>query len=736
MTTNTVPSICRSCIAFCPILVTVEDGRAVKVTGDPEAADYEGYTCPKGRALPEQTNDPERLLHSMKRQADGSYAPITSGLAVTEIAQQVRAIVDQHGPSAVAIYFGAAITQHPFGMLMAVSLLQAIGSPMVFSASTIDKPGEKIAMAMHGYWMAGGRNFEEADTWLIVGANPIIAKSSGLPYNNPGMRLKQAQERGLKLIVIDPRRSDTARRAHVHLQARPGEDPTLLAGIIHIIIRERLHDAEFIAANVRGFDELSAAVAPYTPAYVAQRAGVQEADLLEAARTFARGRRSMAICSTGPSFSMHSNLSFYLANCLNSLCGSWPREGERAIYPNVLLPAFTPKAQPLPAFSVHGAHKMRVMGLRESPAGIPAAALADEILLEGEGQVRALFCIGGNPASAMPDQRKMERALKSLNLLVCLDVIFSATARHAHYVVAPPVPLELPALTYFPEWMKYYGATRGLQNAWAQYTPAAVSPPPGSDVIDEHAFFFRLAQELGLSLTWFNKHGMGQFNESPLQTFPLDMRRVPTLDEMYELATGKSRVPLAEVKKHPHGKRYFEELDIRVAPRDADCTARLEIGDAMMMTELAQVHAQDYVAQRQEDQFPYQLVCRRTNNMMNSIGTVLPGLLKGKAYNPLFIHPADAARVGVADGGVVNIRSRYDTILGVVEFDDSLREGVVSMTHGYGALGEAAERNPFIAGSNVNLIMHTDEHDPISGIPRMSALPVTISVAQGSWQQP
>lgn len=725
MSTSTVPTICRSCLAFCPVLVTVEDGRAVKVAGDPHAEEYDGYTCPKGRALAEQTNAPDRLLTSMKRQADGRYAPIASDAAVEEIALELRRIVDQHGPRAVAIYIGNGTVQHQFGALMGLALLQALGSPMFFTPSTIDKPAEKLSMAMHGYWMAGGQSFEGSDTWMLIGANPVIAKSNGLPYNNPGMRLKEAVERGMKLIVVDPRRTECARRAHVHLQARPGEDPTLLAGFLHIVIAEGLIDAEFVAANVAGFEALKAAVAPFTPAYVAERADVPVADLLEAARTFGRAKRGMAVCATGPSFSMRSNLAFYLTHCLNTVCGRWAKAGERAVFPNVLLPAFTPKAQPLPPYSIYGKEAMRVMGLRETTAGMPTAALADEILLEGEGQVRALICLGANPVSAFPDQRKTEQALRSLDLLVSLDVMFSATAKLAHYVVAPPMPLEQPALSYQAESLKYSGATRGFQNCWAQYSPAAVPWPAGADLLEEHAFFFRIAQAMGLSLNWTNYHGMGKFVESPTQVVPLDMTRVPSLDDLFRLATSNARIPLDEVKRHRHGKRF--DVDVKVAPRDADCTARLEVADATMMAELAEVRAEDFRADRQRGTLPYTLVCRRANNSMNSIGTNTPSLLKGKAYNPLHMHPADMAAQGLRDGDVAAVTSRYDTILGVVEADDTLRPGVVAMTHGFGAQGEAAERDPFLAGSNVNLLMHVDEHDRVSGIPRMSALPVSVT---------
>jgi anaerobic selenocysteine-containing dehydrogenase len=205
------------------------------------------------------------------------------------------------------------------------------------------------------------------------------------------------------------------------------------------------------------------------------------------------------------------------------------------------------------------------------------------------------------------------------------------------------------------------------------------------------------------------------------------MTKVPTLDDIYELATRSARIPLEEVKKFPHGNRF--DVDITIAPRDADCVDRLQLADPTMISELAEVHAEDFVARRQSELFPFQLICRRSNTTLNSIGTNIPAQLKGKAYNPLHMHPLDLADLGLQEGRVVRIQSRYDGILGVVESDGTLRRGIVSMTQGFGAQGEAAERNPLLAGSNLNLLIHGDEYDPISGIARMSAVPVAISAA-------
>ncbi len=727
MVTRTAPSICRNCLAYCPIVVTVEGGRAVKVTGDRDAPLFEGYTCPKGRALPAQHNDPTRLLRCLKKGSDGRFLPVESAVAIEEVAEKLKRILDAHGPRALAMYTGTGVVSHPVGPPIAKAFFRAIGSPMVFSAATIDKPAANVSTALHGNWVAGAQTFETADTWIIVGANPVIAKSNGAPSNNPGQRLKEAVARGMKLIVIDPRFSETARHAHVHLQIRPGEDPTVLAAMIHVLIDEDLIDRAFIDKNAQGLAEFRAAVTRFTPAYAAARAGVPLESLLEAARIFGRGKRGGAVCSTGPSFSTHSNLSYYLALCLNTLCGRWARAGDKAPYPNVLLPGFVPKAQPYPPYPVFGKHALRVRGLKENASGMPTAALADEILLGGEGQVRALLCLGGNPVLSWPNQARAEAAMRQLDLLVVLDYAMTATARHAHYVIPPPLSLELPGSTHFVEALKYNGVSRGFDVPWAQYTPAVVQPPAGADLLDDREFFFRLAQRLDLSLDWVNLRGYGPHLEQPREVIPFDMSRVPDNDELIELMCRHSRVPLAKVKRHPHG-HVFGEASVKVEARDPNCEARLELADPRMMSELGEVFETALAATSAgADGYPYRLVCRRSNRFMNSVGQTLPALGGSAASNPLFISSSDLRSLGIAQGAWIEVCSSHGKVRVRAQTDDSLRPGVVAIYHGFGA-GSLDPRNaPEAVGSPATCLIGMDEFDSITGIPRMSAIAVRIA---------
>ncbi|RYG64516.1 molybdopterin dinucleotide-binding protein, partial [bacterium] len=710
------------------MLLDSGDVELSEVKGDPDNPAFKGYTCPKGRALPDFHNSPSRLLHSQQRQPDGTFAAIPVDRAMDDISAKLRAIIDKHGPRSVAIYTGTSGQAYPGGANMAAALLQAIGSPMFFTPNPIDSPGKQIAAAAHGNWVAGDLPFAGADTWLLIGMNPVISKANGVPANNPAQRLKEEVGRGMKLIVIDPRKTETASRATIHIQPRPGADPTILAGMINVIIREAIYDQEFVSNEVDGFDALAAQVAHFTPDYVARRAEIPVEQLVDAARLFAtHGKRGgMANCGTGPNFSQHGNLTEYLALCIATICGRWPRAGDKVHRPNVLLPAFTARAQASGPFQGWGyGTKLRVRDLTDAVCGLPTAALADEILLEGEGQVRALICNGSNPMAAWPDQRRTQKAMEKLELLVCVDVEMALTARLADYVVATKMTLETPGMTQRVEALKYYTIGIGYSKPYAQYSDRIVAPPAGSDLIEEWQFYNGLAKRLGVSLKMGQKYGFGTFNEAPPLTIDMDNSDNLTTEEFYEKLCQNGRFSLDEVRKYPHGHLF--DVDETVQPKALDCAERLDVGNEYLMTELAEVGVFDFATEHDNSDFPFRLISRRANNFLNSAGRSLPGtkLNRGKTHNPLFMHPDDLTELGLKLGETVTITSRHDRIPAIVEADETIRRKVVAMYHCFGGLVD--EDSEFLQlGSNVGRLMPADlEYDPISGIPRMSNVPIS-----------
>jgi anaerobic selenocysteine-containing dehydrogenase len=726
---ETVPSVCRFCHAGCAILVDVEDGRPVRVVGDKTNPMYHGFTCVKGRQLPQQDAHPERLLSSMKRLPDGSYRPIPSQQAFDEIAEKVRAIVERHGPRAVASYTGTYSGLHAANYPMLMAWMDALGSPMRFTSNTIDQPGKAVALALHGSWSAPPHPFESADVVLLIGVNPLVAMSSGIPNANPAWHLRRAQKRGLELLVIDPRRTEVAELAQQHLQPRPGEDAALLAGILHVITREGLHDKAFVDENVSGFDALYRALEPFTPEYAARRADVPVQDLIRLARTFATAGRGTAATGTGPSMSgRHCTLIEYLALALNTVCGRWMRAGERVPNPGVLLPPIPARAQANPPWRGYGyGEKLRVRGLTDAACGMPTAALADEILLPGDGQVRALFSVGGNPMAAWPDQKKTYQAMQALELNVTLDIKMSATAKLAHYVIAPRLSLEMPGSTLLNESLYYYSVGFGYPQPYAQYTPALVEPPAGSDVIEDWELFWELGRRMGHELVL--KPGVGGVADLAGDSgIRVDMARKPSSSELIEKLMAGSRIPLAEVRAQPRGGLFPGE-PVHVAPREPGWQGRLEVGNAELLAELALVarEAQAPVRAPSGETYDYRMICRRIVAALNSSGRDLPRIAQGRSYNPAFMHPDDLAQLGVGSGQVVEITSPHGSILGIAEPDPTLRRGLVSMTHSFGDV-PGRERELRKIGSNTSQLTSVEtDYDRFTGMPRMSDVPVRVA---------
>jgi anaerobic selenocysteine-containing dehydrogenase len=723
----TEPSFCRLCTALCPVVVTIEDGRAVEVHGDRDAPLFGGYTCPKGRALPEIHASPERLLHSLKRRADGSHEPISSEQLVMEVADRLAEIVDRHGPNAVASYTGTSNIAYPTMGGMAAAMLRALGSSMFFSAATIDQPGVMVADAVHGVWRGGRNRFAEADVWLFVGTNPVISKQ--YLGENPAHQLHRAVERGMQLVVIDPRRSETARLAHVHLQPRPGEDTALVAAILHVLLAEGLVDEAFVRDNVDGIERLRRAVEPFTPAYSASRADVPVGDLVEAAHIIGAAERGGTGGGTGVSMTGGSLVS-YLLLCVNSVRGFWAREGDRVERPNVLLPPNPARAQAFPPVPAWGfGNRLRTRGVEQTIAGLPTGALAEEILTPGPGQIRALLNVGGSPMMAWPGQHRTADALANLDLFVTTDVWYSPSARAADYVAATKMTFETPGITQVTEGIKYHHIGYGFSEPYAQYTPALIEPPAGSDLIEDWQLFYRVGQRLGLEMSWTNVFGSPRgYLEAPMEQIPLDMSDEPTTDELFEMMCRGSNVPLHEVKRHRHGHVFERCQQQRVAPKEPDCDARLDVGNQDLLALLDTLRPPvRTLVDESRPAHPFVLIGRRENRVINSTGRNLPGLMRGRSYNPAFMHPDDLAELGLTSGDVAEIRSAHGSVVGVVASDRSLRRGVVAMSHGFGR-NPGEPEDPHVDGANTNRLFRTDvDEDPITGMPRMGALPVSIA---------
>ena len=706
-----VTAICRFCHATCGMVATLEDGRVTRLIGDIDNPMYAGYSCVKGRNYHAFHESPSRLRTPLRRRSDGGFESASSAAVLDEIAVRTRDILDRHGPRSVAMYGGTFSHFCPAGVMLRESFMDAIGSPMRFSNATIDQPGKPISMALHGKWGAGPQDFADADVCMLIGANPLVSMWGGIPSFNPAKRLHEARQRGLKLIVIDPRRTESARKADLHLQCLPGQDVPLLAAMLNVIITEGLCDRAFIEAETEGFGALAAAVAPFTPERVAPRAGIEAGSIIEAARMFARAQRGNVTSGTGPSMAPHGVLMDYLVLALNTVCGRWIKAGERMPNRGVLFRQFSGVARAeKPRAATGFGEALRVRGLTDTAAGLPTAALAEEILTPGEGQVKALFVVGGNPLLSWPNQAKTRRALESLELLVVVDPVLSETARHAHYVIGPRFGFESPAITFGNEGITVYGLSLGYPEPFAQYQPQLIEPPAGSDVLEDWRIFYELGRRMGYPLAF-----RGQ---------PFDMSTPPTTDGLLSQFVARSRVPLEEIKRHPHGA-VFPDPKPFAEPRDAEWPHRLQLAAPVMIAELQRIAAQKSEAPApagpvmggEGSALRLLLVSRREHALYNSVAHDLPALRRRLPHNPAHLNPQDAARLGIVDGAIVEIESAVGGIRAVAHLAPDVREGVVSIAHGFAGACTAA------------LIDDATDYEALSGLPRMSALPVTVRPA-------
>ena len=712
---ETRETFCRFCHAACPLHIDVEINSTgartqevvVAVRGIMEDPLFEGYTCIKGRQLADQHHAPDRLRNPLQRSDDGSFVEVTSKNALDDIAHRVQAIIAAHGPRAVATYTGTGAFQNSISMPVTQAFHSGIGSPSFYTSITIDQPAHLTSRLRMGAWEAGWQNFRDADVLLAIGYNPLVssyAPAGGLQGTNPFVRLRRAKERGMKLIVIDPRRSELASFADLWLPVKPGEDPTLLAGLINVILQENLHDKDFCDRWVDQLDVLRSAVAPFNPEMVATRCEVDAADVLTAARMFAAGPRGTAGTGTGPNMAAHSTLMEHLALTLNAICGRVNREGDVLESGNFLYPGDTRRAQVIAPSDPAPGTPHRVRGLKGMPGEMLTNALAEEILEPGEGKVRCLFVCGGNPVVAFPDQLKTIAAMKDLELLVVIDHRMTPTAELAHYVIPPRLELERADV---PTVMD-----RRFASAYVSYTPAVLQAD--GDLLSEWEVFAGLAQRLGTPI--------------PLPGGDLPLDGSADDDMVLDFSFAKSRLPMSEIR----AKRstIHEELAIKVVAADSDASARFVVAPPDVVEEIAVVLTESTGAEVIDGfdatKFPFRLISRRLKHVLNSLGREIPGLARVGTTNAAYMNPLDMRDLSLSDGELVRITSPSGEVVGVAEGSDTIKRGVISMSHSWG--GSITDEDVRLHGTPTNRLCTVESgRDPINGMAIQSAIPIAVT---------
>lgn len=704
-------SFCRMCMGHCGVVVTVdENDHLIDIRGDHEDSQTLGFACFKGLKATESHNSPNRVLKPMKRMPNGEFEPIPLEQALDEIATKLKATMDQHGSEAIGGYKGGGAFFTSASSMMLNNFLRSVGSPKAFSSVTIDQSSKAVALGRIGIWPAGRTPFRRGDVFMIFGGNPLVSiGTNGFDTRNPLKRLKEAKARGMKLIVIDPRETETAKFADLFMQPLPGEDCSILAGLIRIILNRGWQDQAFCDAHADNLEALRLAVEEFTPERVAEQAGVDAKTLAQVAELFAKDCSTGAATSaTGPDMSAHANLAEHLIECLNIICGRFLREGDVIDHPGLLTPRYPRKAQviPAPRWWEEG-FQSRVGEFGVMDGELPSGIISDEILQQGPGQIKSFIVHGGNPVSAVPDQHKIVEAFKALDLLVTIDPFMTVTAQLSDYILPPTMPYERPDLPL------YIYETLVTPVPFTRYTDAISKPPAGAEVVDDNYYFWALAKRLEIGLDY-----LGQ---------PMDMAVAPVTEDLLRKVVEPSPLDFDELKAADRGIELVED-PICVEPADLNVKTYFSLMPEDVAAELEDVKNKWIEIDEINKNYPLRMSSRRLRNALNSACLDLPSIKKYTPVNYAYINSKTLDGIGLQDGDRVAVKSEHGCIEVVAKIDQTMRDQVVSIAHGFGALPDRQNFDRY--GVNTNLLISTERYvEAINAMPRMTGIPIKISKA-------
>jgi anaerobic selenocysteine-containing dehydrogenase len=754
--------VCTLCEAMCGLEITHVGGEVLGIRGDEADHFSRGHICPKGNALQDLHDDPERIRHPLRRTADGTFERVDWDEALDDIADRIIAIQRQHGRDAVGFYLGNPSAHHLGAGLTLFQLAAALKTHNRFSATSQDQlPQSLAALKLFGHLaLFPIPDIDRTDLFLCLGGNPLA--SNGSLMSAPGFRhrVRELQERGGRFVVIDPRRTESAKVADEHVFIRPGTDAWLMLAMLNVLFEEGFADLGAAAAYVDGLDELARHATDFTPEDAAEVTGIAADDIRRLARELGAAPRAIVYGRTGICTQEFGALASWLQYVINIVTGNLDREG------GVMFTTPAVDVLPLATFTGFGGSfdtfRSRVSGLPEFSGELPTAVLAEEIETPGEGQIRALLVHAGNPVLSAPNGSRIDRALPGLDLMVCFDFYLTETTRHADYILPPAGPLEA------PEYDVVLNLVSVSNNA--NYSPPMVDPPAGTRHDWEALgglttrLLARGARGRGgriAGLLWgtaLRRLGATGLLDVLLRTGPYGHAAggIALLDRAFAgtPAAGAWRVarrlirrgPLRAVlspqpgplpagvpaggltlkvlERNPHGID-LGPLRPRLPERLYTPDKRIRLVDPMYAADLERLRA----ARPSTDGLV--LIGRRHLRSNNSWMHNSRRLVKGKARCTLMIHPDDAAARGLEDDSTAVVSSRAGEISVPVEVTDTVMPGVVSVPHGWGhdvdGVGWSTARAH--AGASVNDVTDDQLVDRLSGTSALNGVPVEVRAA-------
>jgi len=715
---------CPLCEATCGLEITVDDGRVTRIRGDRADVFSKGFICPKGSTLGELHEDPDRLRRPQIRRGE-TWTSVTWEEAFAEIEARLLPIREQHGRNSIGVYLGNPNVHGLAGTLYVRPLVKALGTRSVFSASTVDQMPKHVSSGlMFGHPLTiPVPDIDRTDYLLMMGANPKASNGSLATAPDWPGRMEAIRGRGGRIVVVDPRRTESAEMADEHLFIRPGTDAAWLAALVTEVMRLGKVDAGRLTDHTRGLDRLPEVLEGLDADRVDRLTGIPAATTRRIAAELAAAPTAVVYGRLGTHAAAFGTLASWLTDVLNLITGNLDRPGG-AMFPRAATE--TPRRRPFTTGRWHS----RVRQHPEALGELPVAALAEEILTPGDGQIRALITVAGNPARSTPDSEGLARALESLEFMVSVDIYVNETTRHADVILPGPSQLQRGHYDVFLSAL-------AIRNV-AHYTPPVLPLDDGAP--DEWEILARLAGGEPDAVTDGILAEMVQAaltdDMSPLHgrdpsevTGLLGSRRGPEriLDLM--LRTGPYRLTLDDLLAAPHGLDHGP-----LVPRLPDVlrtpSGMAELAPEPLIADVARLEAAlDGGGAPVGGEAGFVLVGRRHLRSNNSWMHNVKVLVKGKPRCTLQVHPDDADRLGLADGDPADVTSRTGKLTAPVEVTDSIRPGVVSLPHGWGhnvpgvVLAVASEH----AGVNSNLLADEEAFDPLSGNAVLNGIPVQVN---------
>ncbi len=716
---------CNLCEAICGLEIRLEAGRIVSIRGDEADPLSRGHVCPKAVALQDLESDPDRLRRPLRRGTDGAWQEVEWDAALDEIAARTRRIQAEHGRDAVGVYLGNPNVHNLGSILYVRPFLKALGSRSRFSASSVDQnPHHLAAMLMFGHqFLLPVADVDRTRYLLVLGANPLA--SNGSMMTAPGMRdrLKALRAGGGRLVVVDPRRTETARLADRHLFIEPGTDALFLLSLLHVLFAEGLARPGRLEAFTDGLPALREIAADYPPERTAGATGIADDDVRTVARELAAAEAGACYGRLGLSVQEFGGLCQWLVNAVNVVTGNLDRAGG-AMFANAAVDMLAVTGR-----GHWGRWKSRVRGLAEFASELPTATLAEEIEVAGPGQVRALFTVAGNPVLSTPNGARLERVLPRLELMVAIDPYLNETSRHAHFILPTTPPLQREhydvvfhalAVRNTARWSApLFPAEPGARHDWQVLAALARrldrGPLPG-----------RLRRRLVAAL-------------GPRRQLDLALRSGPhgAGFRPWFLSTQRAKgLTLRRLEKEPHGVDLGPHescLPGRLRTRNQ----RIDLAPAPFVADLARLRGRLHEAEAAaagkaangNGHGELRLIGRRQVQSNNSWMHNVPRLMRGKDRCTLLMHPDDAASRGLGSGTLVEIVSRTGSVRAPLEVSDEMKRGVVSLPHGWGHHRPGTRLSTAAATPGASLNDVTDELrvDVLSGNAALSGVPVMVT---------